>query len=86
MQLTFERGNYTGHWVEGSPGSGSGSLEILYKGVQEVVLHDKAETAAIIIGVIIAGVVALSLVVPVAFVVYLGALVLFSDLKEDDEM
>ena len=46
MQLTFQRGNYTGHWVEGSPGSGSGSFEILYKGVQEIVLHDKAETAA----------------------------------------
>ena len=46
MQLTFQRGNYTGHWVEGSPGSGSGSLEILFKGVQEIVLHDKTETAA----------------------------------------
>ena len=42
--------------------------------------------AATIIGVIIAGVVALSLVVPVALVIYLGALVLFSDLKEDDEV
>ena len=59
-QLTFQRGNYTGNWVEdepaelsnpmgavhGLPSSGSGSLQILYKGVEEIVLHDKAEYAA----------------------------------------
>ena len=59
-QLTFQRGNYTGIWVEDEateltellqyfhdlPPGGSGSLEILYKGVQEIVLHDKAEHAA----------------------------------------
>ena len=43
-QLTFQRGNYTGHWVEGSPGSGS--LEILFKGKLEATLYDKAEHAA----------------------------------------
>ena len=92
VQLTFQRGHYTGNWVAdepatpdhpvddvtgsiftpggsakffskavpgiipeetGSPPSGadyvggrSGPLEILYKGVQEIVLHDKAEHAA----------------------------------------
>ena len=60
VQLTFHRGNYTGNWIEDEPTKLSklvdevhnlppgrfGSLEILYKGVQEIVLHDKAEHAA----------------------------------------
>ena len=60
MQLTFHRGNYTGHWVEDPEtdlsravsatynlaSSGSGSLKILFKGKQEIILHDKAEHAA----------------------------------------
>ena len=73
MQLTFHRGNYTGHWVEdpetdlsrasGCARSnlpfknaisetyklawgGSGSLKILFKGKEEIVLVDKAEHAA----------------------------------------
>ena len=59
-QLTFQRGNYTGNWVEDEPTEltkliegvhdllpgGSGSLQILFKGIQEIVLHDKAEHAA----------------------------------------
>ena len=60
MQLTFHRGNYTGNWVEdpetdlgrvisertGLPPGGSGSLHILFKGKEEIVLVDKAEHAA----------------------------------------
>ena len=60
MQLTFHRGNYTGHWVEDPEtdlsravsatynlaSGGSGSLKILFKGKQEIILHDKAEHAA----------------------------------------
>ena len=59
-QLTFQRGYYTGNWVEDEhteltelvgkvhdlPAGGSGSLTILFKGEEEVVLHDKAEQAA----------------------------------------
>ena len=56
MQITFHRGNYTGHWVEDKgtaraeyikevtgfyPPNGSGSLEILFKSEREIVLHDK---------------------------------------------
>ena len=46
MQLTFHRGHYTGHWVEGSPDSGSGSLEILYKGVRKITFRDTNESVA----------------------------------------
>ena len=60
MQLTFHRGNYTGHWVEDPEtdlsravsatynlaSGGSGSLKILFKGKQEIILHDKAEHTA----------------------------------------
>ena len=33
---------------------------------------------------IIGGIFALSLIVPVAFIVYMGALILFSDLSDDE--
>ena len=60
MQLTFHRGGYTGNWVEdpetdvgraiseatGLPAGGSGSLHILFKDKEEIVLVDKAEHAA----------------------------------------
>ena len=60
MQLTFHRGNYTGHWVEDepddlgnyldeildSPPVSSGSLEILFKGKCEAILPDTTEHAA----------------------------------------
>ena len=61
MQLTFHRGNFTGHWVEDKqteraeyikevtgfpPPDGSGSLKILFKGEEEIVLVDKAEHTA----------------------------------------
>ena len=60
MQLTFHRGNYTGHWVEDEPddlgnyldeifdssSGSSGSLKILFKGEEEIVLVDKAEHTA----------------------------------------
>ena len=60
MQLTFHRGNYTGHWIEDPetdlskaiaarhdlPLGGSGSLKILFKGEEEIVLVDKAEHTA----------------------------------------
>ena len=41
IQLTFRRGNYTGHWVETD-----GSLEILYKGVRKIIFRDTDESAA----------------------------------------
>ena len=60
IQKTFIRGNYTGHWVKDSNNEPqqmirkkadsslgrSGSLKILFKGKEEVVLHDKAEHVA----------------------------------------
>jgi transcriptional/translational regulatory protein YebC/TACO1 len=60
IQKTFIRGNYTGHWLEdpnnelqqmthekaGSSLGRSGSLKILFKGKEEVVLYDKAEHVA----------------------------------------
>ena len=60
MQLSFHRGNYTGHWVEDPETDlsrvvsatynlawgGSGSLEILFKGKCEAILPDTAEHAA----------------------------------------
>ena len=60
MQLTFNRGNFIGHWVEDepddlgnyldeildSPPVSSGSLEILFKGKCEAILPDTAEHAA----------------------------------------
>ena len=60
MQLTFNRGNFIGNWVEDEPddlgnylveifdssSGSSGSLKILFKGKQEIILHDKAEHAA----------------------------------------
>jgi len=60
MQLTFHRGNYTGHWVEDPEtdlsravsatynlaSGGSGSLKILFKGKCEAILPDTAEHAA----------------------------------------
>jgi len=60
VQRTFERGNYTGHWIEDPetaltqaiaarhelPLGGSGSLQILFKGEEEIVLVDKAEHSA----------------------------------------
>ena len=60
MQLTFHRGNYTGHWVEDPETDlsravsatynlawgGSGSLKILFKGEEEIVPVDKAEHTA----------------------------------------
>ena len=61
VQLTFTRGNYTGHWKDDTtteradyikdvtgfpPPQGSGSLQILFKGKEEIVLVDKAEHAA----------------------------------------
>ena len=60
MQLTFHRGNYTGHWVEDPETDlsrvvsatyklawgGSGSLEMLFKGKCEAILPDTAEHAA----------------------------------------
>ena len=60
MQLTFHRGNYTGHWAEDPETDlsravsatyklawgGSGSLEILFKGKCEAILSDTAEHAA----------------------------------------
>ena len=60
IQKTFVRGNYTGIWsedpdtelgkmvgeVHGTSEYKSGSLRILFKGVEEIVLHDKAERAA----------------------------------------
>ena len=60
VQQTFTRGNYTGHWSEdpetdlsrtiaarsNSPLGGSGSLQILFKGKEEIVLVQKAEHAA----------------------------------------
>lgn len=46
IQLTFVRGNYSGVWREDHPDSRSGSLEILFKGKQEIILHDQAEHAA----------------------------------------
>ena len=49
IQLTFVRGNYSGVWREDHPDSRSGSLEILFKGKQEIILHDKAEHAASIV-------------------------------------
>ena len=49
IQLTFVRGNYSGVWREDHPDSRSGSPEILLKGNQEIILHDKAERAASIV-------------------------------------
>ena len=60
MQLTFNRGNFIGNWVEDepddlgnyldeildSPPGSSGSLQILFKGEEEIVLVDKAEHTA----------------------------------------
>ena len=60
MQLTFHRGNYTGHWVEDSETDlsrvvsatyklawgGSGSLEMLFKGKCEAIFPNTAEHAA----------------------------------------
>ena len=60
MQLTFHRGNYTGHWIEDPETDlsravsatyklawgGSGSLEMLFKGKCEAILPDTAEHAA----------------------------------------
>ena len=46
IQLTFVRGNYSGIWREDHPGSRSGSLQILFKDKEEIVLVDKAEHAA----------------------------------------
>ena len=79
IQLTFQRGHYTGNWVADEPATpdhpvddlmgsiftplgkaisgiipeelkvasgNSGSLEILYKGVQEIVLYNKSENEA----------------------------------------
>ena len=61
VQRTFTRGNYTGHWIDDKasdradyieevtgfpPPDGSGSLEILFKGVCETVLVDKVEHVA----------------------------------------
>ena len=60
MQLTFHRGNYTGHWIEDTETDlsravsatyklawgGSGSLEMLFKGKCEAILPNTAEHAA----------------------------------------
>ena len=60
MQLTFNRGNFIGNWVEDEPddlgnyldeifdssSGSSGSLRILFKGEEEIVLVDKAEHTA----------------------------------------
>ena len=60
IQKTFIRGNYTGHWVKDpdnelqqmirkkadSSLGRSGSLKILFKGKEEVVLHNKTEHVA----------------------------------------
>ena len=60
MQLTFHRGNYTGHWIEDPETDlsravsatyklawgGSGSLEMLFKGKCEAILPNTAEHAA----------------------------------------
>ena len=60
IQKTFIRGNYTGYWVKDpnnelqqmirknadSSLGRSGSLKILFKGKEEVVMHDKAEHVA----------------------------------------
>ena len=60
MQLTFNRGNFIGNWVEDEPddlgnyldeifdssSGSSGSLRILFKGEEEIVLVYKAEHTA----------------------------------------
>jgi|TARA_R110002020_G_scaffold443124_3_gene654351 hypothetical protein len=46
LQKTFTRGNYEGVWIADTSDAKSGSLRILFKGAEEIVLHDKAEHAA----------------------------------------
>ena len=57
MQLTFRRGHYTGHWVEGNaeyikevtgfyPPGGSGSLRIFFNDKEVTHLHDVTEKTA----------------------------------------